>query len=102
MGVNIPIWNQYVDFLVNVLNSLTGLFHSAGLGIIAFTIIVKTLMLPLTVKVDPILESDAGAAAEDQGAAEEAWQGSPAASPRRRWRSTSNTASIRWPAACRW
>jgi YidC/Oxa1 family membrane protein insertase len=50
MGLNIPIWNQYVDFLVAVLNSLTGLFSSAGLGIIAFTIIVKTLMLPLTVK----------------------------------------------------
>jgi YidC/Oxa1 family membrane protein insertase len=50
MDVNIPIWNQYVDFLVNVLDSLTTLFSSAGLGIIAFTIIVKTLMLPLTVK----------------------------------------------------
>lgn len=50
MGVNIPIWNQYVDFLVAVLNSLSGVFSSAGLGIIAFTIIVKTLMLPLTVK----------------------------------------------------
>ena len=50
MDVNIPIWNQYVDFLVNVLNSLTTLFSSAGLGIIAFTLVVKTLMLPLTVK----------------------------------------------------
>jgi YidC/Oxa1 family membrane protein insertase len=50
MDVNIPIWNQYVDFLVNVLDSLSTLFSSAGLGIIAFTIIVKTLMLPLTVK----------------------------------------------------
>ena len=50
MDVNIPIWNQYVDFLVNVLDGLTTLFSSAGLGIIAFTIIVKTLMLPLTVK----------------------------------------------------
>jgi YidC/Oxa1 family membrane protein insertase len=50
MGVNIPIWNEYVDFLVNVLNSLANLFSSAGIGIIAFTIIVKTLMLPLTVK----------------------------------------------------
>jgi YidC/Oxa1 family membrane protein insertase len=50
MHVNIPIWNQYVDFLVNVLNSLATLFSSAGIGIIAFTIIVKTLMLPLTVK----------------------------------------------------
>ncbi len=35
---------------MNVLNSLATLFSSAGLGIIAFTIIVKTLMLPLTVK----------------------------------------------------
>jgi YidC/Oxa1 family membrane protein insertase len=50
MDVNIPIWNQYVDFLVAVLDSLTTMFSSAGLGIIAFTIIVKTLMLPLTVK----------------------------------------------------
>jgi YidC/Oxa1 family membrane protein insertase len=50
MEVNIPIWNQYVDFLVNVLDSLSTLFSSAGLGIVAFTIIVKTLMLPLTVK----------------------------------------------------
>ena len=49
MNVNIPIWNQYVDFLVWALNSLTNVFNSAGLGIIAFTIIVKTLMLPLTV-----------------------------------------------------
>ena len=50
MNVNIPIWNQYVEFLVWALNSLTNTFHSAGLGIIAFTIIVKTLMLPLTVQ----------------------------------------------------
>jgi YidC/Oxa1 family membrane protein insertase len=50
MGINIPIWNQYVDFLVWLLNSLTSTFSSAGIGIIAFTIIVKTLMLPLTVK----------------------------------------------------
>jgi len=49
-NVNIPIWNQYVDFLVWALDSLTTLFSSAGLGIIAFTLIVKTLMLPLTVK----------------------------------------------------
>ena len=50
MDVNIPIWNQYVDFLVAVLDRLTTMFSSAGIGIIAFTIIVKTLMLPLTVK----------------------------------------------------
>jgi YidC/Oxa1 family membrane protein insertase len=50
MDVNIPIWNQYVDLLVWSLNSLATLFQSAGLAIIAFTIIVKTIMLPLTVK----------------------------------------------------
>jgi YidC/Oxa1 family membrane protein insertase len=48
--VNIPIWNQYVDFLVWALDSLTSIFNSPGLGIIAFTIIVKTLMMPLTVQ----------------------------------------------------
>ena len=50
MDINIPIWNQYVDFLVLALNSLASLFSSAGIGIIAFTIIIKTLMMPLTVK----------------------------------------------------
>ena len=50
MNVNIPIWNQYVDALVWVLDHLASLFHNGGLAIIAFTIIVKTLMLPLTVQ----------------------------------------------------
>jgi YidC/Oxa1 family membrane protein insertase len=50
MDVNIPIWNQYVDFLVWVLDSLASLFSNGGLAIIAFTIIIKTLMLPLTVQ----------------------------------------------------
>ncbi|MFN8592186.1 MAG: YidC/Oxa1 family membrane protein insertase [Thermomicrobiales bacterium] len=50
MGINIPIWSQYVNFIVVVLNSLASFFHSGGLAIIAFTIIVKTLMLPLTVQ----------------------------------------------------
>ncbi|MCC7022555.1 MAG: membrane protein insertase YidC [Thermomicrobiales bacterium] len=49
-AVNIPIWNQYVDLLVLALNWLASLFHSSGLAIIAFTIIVKTVMLPLTVQ----------------------------------------------------
>jgi len=49
-SVNIPIWNQYVDVLVWALDSLATLFHSAGLAIIAFTIIIKTILLPLTVK----------------------------------------------------
>ena len=48
--VNIPIWNQYVALLTAALDWLATTFHSAGLAIIAFTIIVKTLMLPLTVK----------------------------------------------------
>lgn len=46
----IIIWDQYVDFLKWFLNWLAETFHSAGLAIIVFTIIVKTLMLPLTVK----------------------------------------------------
>lgn len=49
-AVDIPIWNQYVHLLVTVLNGLATLFSNAGLAIIAFTIIVKTLMLPLTVQ----------------------------------------------------
>lgn len=50
LGVNIPIWNEYVHLLVLALDGLATVFHSAGLAIIAFTIIVKTVMLPLTVK----------------------------------------------------
>lgn len=49
-AVNIPIWNEYVALLVWALDSLATLFQNAGLAIIAFTIIVKTIMLPLTVK----------------------------------------------------
>src|SRR4051794_8720532 len=48
--VDIPIWNQYVHLLVGFLDGLASLFHNAGLAIIGFTIIVKTLMLPLTVQ----------------------------------------------------
>jgi YidC/Oxa1 family membrane protein insertase len=46
----IPIWDQYVDLVEWVLAQLGGFFNSGGLAIVAFTIIVKTLMLPLTVK----------------------------------------------------
>lgn len=46
----IIIWDQYVDFLKWFLNWLADTFRSAGLAIIVFTIIVKTLMLPLTIK----------------------------------------------------
>jgi YidC/Oxa1 family membrane protein insertase len=50
MDINIPVWNQYVDLLVWALDSLATLFGSAGLAIIAFTIIIKTVILPLTVQ----------------------------------------------------
>ena len=46
----IPVWDQYVDFMEWSLNSLANLFNNGGLAIIAFTIIVKTILLPLTVK----------------------------------------------------
>ena len=50
VAVSIPIWDQYVDFMEGVLNGLANLFGNAGLAIIAFTIIIKTIILPLTVK----------------------------------------------------
>ncbi|HYI23926.1 MAG TPA: YidC/Oxa1 family membrane protein insertase [Thermomicrobiales bacterium] len=46
----IPVWDQFVDFMEWSLNSLANIFNNGGLGIIAFTIIIKTLLLPLTVK----------------------------------------------------
>jgi len=49
-AVDIPIWNQYVHLLENVLGWLGTFFHSGGVAIIAFTVIVKTMLLPLTVQ----------------------------------------------------
>ena len=46
----IPVWDQYVDFMEWSLDSLADLSHNGGLAIIAFTIIIKTLLLPLTIK----------------------------------------------------
>jgi YidC/Oxa1 family membrane protein insertase len=46
----IPIWDQYVDFIKWSLDELAGIFSSAGLAIIGFTIIIKTILLPLTIK----------------------------------------------------
>jgi len=46
----LPIWDQYVDFLQQVLDFLAVHLHSAGLAVIVFTIIIKTLLLPLTVQ----------------------------------------------------
>lgn len=50
MVPGIIIWDQYVDFLKWFLNWLAEAFNSGGVAIIVFTIIVKTLMLPLTIK----------------------------------------------------
>lgn len=50
LAPGIIIWDQYVDFVEWVLSSLGDIFNSGGLAIIAFTIIIKTLLLPLTVK----------------------------------------------------
>lgn len=50
LAPGIPIWDQYVDLVVWVLTQLGGVLHSGGLAIIAFTIIIKTLLLPLTIK----------------------------------------------------
>jgi YidC/Oxa1 family membrane protein insertase len=47
---SIPIWDNYVDALERALNLLAKTFHNAGLAVVVFTIVVKTLMLPLTVK----------------------------------------------------
>jgi YidC/Oxa1 family membrane protein insertase len=45
-----PGWHAYVSFLEHVLDALATTFHSAGLAVVIFTIIVKTLLLPLTIK----------------------------------------------------
>jgi YidC/Oxa1 family membrane protein insertase len=50
MPAAIPIWDQYVDFIKWSLNHLGDFFASGGLAIIAFTIIIKTVLLPLTIK----------------------------------------------------
>ena len=50
MVPGIIIWDKYVQFLKWFLNELANIFHSGGVAIIVFTIIIKTLMLPLTIK----------------------------------------------------
>jgi len=50
LAPGIIIWDQYVGFVESVLGALGDFFNSGGLAIIAFTIIIKTLLLPLTVK----------------------------------------------------
>lgn len=46
----IIIWDQYVDFLKWFLTWLSEVFQSGGIAIIVFTIIIRTLMLPLSIK----------------------------------------------------
>lgn len=46
----IIIWDQYINFLKWFLGFLADTFHSGGIAIIVFTIIIRTLMLPLSVK----------------------------------------------------
>jgi YidC/Oxa1 family membrane protein insertase len=50
LAPGIIIWDQYVDLVEWVLSGLGNLLNSGGLAIIVFTIIVKTLLLPLTIK----------------------------------------------------
>lgn len=45
-----PGWRAYTELLERTLNFLAIHLHSAGLAVIVFTIIIKTLLLPLTVK----------------------------------------------------
>lgn len=44
------IWYTYRDFLKWVLETIADTVHSGGLAIIIFTLIIKTLLLPLTLK----------------------------------------------------
>jgi YidC/Oxa1 family membrane protein insertase len=47
---DIPVWEQYRTFLEWSLNGIADFTGSAGLAIIVFTIIIKTILLPLTIK----------------------------------------------------
>lgn len=46
----IPVWDQYVTALQHVLDFLARTSHSSGVAVILFTILIKTLLLPLTIK----------------------------------------------------
>jgi YidC/Oxa1 family membrane protein insertase len=49
-AITIPIWDQYVNLIVWTLDHLAQTLHNGGLAIIVFTILVKTIILPLTVQ----------------------------------------------------
>lgn len=46
----IPIWDQYVTGLEHVLDFFARITHSPGIAVILFTIAIKTVLLPLTIK----------------------------------------------------
>jgi YidC/Oxa1 family membrane protein insertase len=46
----LPVWSQFVDLIEWGLVFFADLTGSAGLSIIIFTVIIKTILLPLTVK----------------------------------------------------
>src|SRR3954453_2482072 len=46
----IPVLSQYVDFLTYVLERIGERVGSGGMAIIIFTIIIRTLILPITIR----------------------------------------------------
>jgi YidC/Oxa1 family membrane protein insertase len=50
LAVSIPVWDQYVAFLKWSLESIGDKVGNGGLAIVVFTIIVRTLILPVTVR----------------------------------------------------
>jgi len=49
-AISIPIWDQYVDLIEWSLDSLARALQSGGLAIVVFTILIKTVLMPLTVR----------------------------------------------------
>src|SRR5690348_668081 len=46
----IPVWGQFVELLRAILSLLIGLTGSPGLAIILFTVAIRALLVPLTVR----------------------------------------------------
>ena len=47
---SIPLWSQYESILEHSLDFLARNLHNAGLAVIVFTILIKTALMPLTIK----------------------------------------------------
>src|SRR5438094_584938 len=45
----IPLWDQYKSILEHSLDFLAKNLHNAGIAVIVFTILIKTLLMPLTI-----------------------------------------------------